>query len=277
VDDLIQLIFFLVLVLGAGLWKVLAKLLGSAGPARGATQAGSATRKIFDALAGGDFDKLEKAMRGEKETPDAREEEAPTLEGPVAASVSAPPAREGRPAPRRAAEAAAGQARESYEERIRRQAQERARREAEARERRQAGRERRVGPPVRPTAPPVEGPRRAPRPVTTAPVVPGPPPPIGPAPATVTLERASLEREVSEMRPATVRPEAPVVPKSLAGPPAPPLAAAAGATALARTPRPIAPAFDLLERVRTGSTHSLREAVILAEILGKPRALRRKR
>ncbi len=104
-DDLIVLIIWLVIFAGAGIWKLLAKLFGSAEAIGKTLEAGKQTKGLLDVLLSGDPEKVAELLKEKAETkPPAGpvvEEAAP----PVPRVESAP--RIERPAPMRPKPAAA--------------------------------------------------------------------------------------------------------------------------------------------------------------------------
>ncbi|MCX8035520.1 MAG: hypothetical protein N3D11_00420 [Candidatus Sumerlaeia bacterium] len=104
-DDLIVLLIWLVIFAGAGIWKLLAKLLGSAEAIGKAVEAGKQSKGLLDVLLSGDPDKVAELL---KEQAEAKPPAATVVEeaAPPLAKAEMTPRIE-RPAPMRPKPAAA--------------------------------------------------------------------------------------------------------------------------------------------------------------------------
>jgi len=66
-DELIGFLIWIVIIVVAGLWKLLSKVFGSAATIRKVAEAGKETKSLLDTLMGGDFEELKKALQGQGE------------------------------------------------------------------------------------------------------------------------------------------------------------------------------------------------------------------
>jgi hypothetical protein len=287
VDDygqLIIVIFWVVVVVGGALIKILLKLFGTAESAKGAGEVVKRGKQIFDALADGNLDDLFKSK--EQKAAETKPEQPTVEERPIALERQTGD----RPTAPHEPQMLEG-ARRLLEETLRR-----------SREQRSAESLGRGQPRVRPASEPQpEGPSahkpgelRRPKPIRK------PEPIRQPEPA----RRPDLvPQPESARRPEPQRPTAAPGPR----PPHRPIAETAVASAAAvesRSPKPSGlappevprtprgepkraepmqimpletPALPVLGRLRTRGADALRDAIILREILGPPLALQRRR